>query len=57
MNAGESKTYQCPGCNREFEITLEPSCVDNPNKAQGYPHPGEAAHCPFCGEQGLLGED
>jgi len=57
MNAGESKTYQCVGCDREFEIVLEPSCVENPKKAEKYAYAGEAKYCPFCGDQQLVCEN
>ncbi len=57
MTAGESKIYRCPGCDREFEITLEPSCVDHPKKAEGYPFRGEPVQCPFCSGNGIVCED
>jgi len=44
-------------CNREFEIVLEPSCAENPKKAEKYPYPGHAKYCPFCGDQQLVCED
>ena len=46
MNAGETARFDCPDCNREFEVCLEP-------KAKGMKNPpddtADVLHCPFCG--------
>lgn len=47
MLEGQTQRFDCDGCSKEFEVTLEPKMRGKPpgRRATG----AQVKHCPFCG--------
>jgi hypothetical protein len=48
MRPGETVRLDCPNCQTEFEVCLEPKARDNPKEGRGL-RPQPLNCCPFCG--------
>lgn len=51
VKAGEKVRFDCPGCNAEFEVTVEPKMVGKSDDTAV-----RIAYCPSCGETDITGD-